>query len=104
MIVQPFSPKYGSTQTFTPGAASSAPITIDRDKQSRQVRIWNSGANVAYVKIGSSSNGGTAAATTADHFLPPNSISIITKDPQQDILAHISPAGTTLVLNLGEGF
>jgi len=103
MIVQPFSPKYGSTQTLTPGAAS-AQVTIDRDKQSRQVRIWNSGANVAQIKIGSSANGGTVTASAVDHFIPPNSISLITKDPQHDILAHISALGTTLVLNLGEGF
>lgn len=103
MITQPFAPKYGSTQTLTPGAAS-AQVTIDRDKQSRQVCIWNSGANVAFVRIGSSLNGALTASAT-DHFIPPSAIpTIITKDPQHDMLAHISATGTTLLVNLGEGF
>lgn len=100
MITQPFSPKYGSTRSLTP-AAGSAQIVLDADKQSRQVRIANTGANVAYVRISADA---APVATSADYPVLPNSITVISKDPQHDRIAHISAAGTTLLVTLGEGF
>lgn len=97
--IQPFFPKAGSTQTVTP-AAASANLVVDADKLSRQVRICNTGASIAYVRIGL----GAQVATTADYPVLSGNITVISKDPAHDNLAHISAAGTTLAISLGEGF
>lgn len=101
MIIQPFFPKYNSNQIVTPGAASAA-ITIDGDN--RQVRIVNTGANIAYVQTCSSRDNATHVASTADFPIPGGMAATITKDTSHDRLAHISAAGTTLNIMTGDGF
>lgn len=101
MIIQPFMPKYNSNQVVTPGAASAA-ITIDKDN--RQVRIVNTGANIAYIQTYSSADNATHTATTADFAIPAGMAATITKDTSHDRLAHISAAGTTLQIMTGDGF
>lgn len=92
-------PRTGSTQTVTPGAAS-ATVTIATPDPN--VRLLNTGANICYVRTFSSTQG-AQSATVADHAIAPGQSSTISKDPQHDRLAHISPAGTTLVISTGEG-
>lgn len=98
-VKQPFNPAYGSTLTVTPGAAS-ANVAIDTRRESKNLRILNTGANIAYVRVGS----GAQTATAADFPIAPGQASTITKDQDHDNLAHISPAGTTLVITRGEGW
>jgi len=101
MIIQPFFPKYNSNQVVSAGAASAV-ITIEKDN--RQVRILNTGANIAYVQTYSSLDNAAHAATVADFPVAPNQSCIISKDTSHDRLAHISAAGTTLQIMTGDGF
>lgn len=95
----PFAPSYGSSQTVSP-AASSATITLPTGN--RSVRIVNTGASIAYVRIFNSQSG-ALAATVADFPVPAGMASTITKGPYDDRLAHISAGGTTLQIMVGEG-
>jgi len=100
-IKQPFFPSYGSNQVVSPAAAAAA-ITIDKD--AKQVRIINTGANIAYVQTYSSTESPAPVATTADFPIPAGGASTITKSMYHDRLSHISAAGTTLQIMTGEGF
>jgi hypothetical protein len=91
-----FNPTYGSTQTLTAGVASSSATLQPGTKN---IRVANTGANIAYFRIGK----GSVTATTSDCFILPNTIEIFTKDNDDSVFAHISPAGSTLVITLGEG-
>jgi len=97
---QPFSPHYGTSQTLTAGAAA---LTANIDPFDKNVRIVNTGANIAYIRI-SSSSGTVVAATTADHAIPASSTSTVTKADGQDRLSYISAAGATLIVSTGEGW
>lgn len=101
MIKQPFFPNYGTNQVVTPAAASAA---IDINKTSRQVRIVNTGANIAYVQTYNSLDNATHVATTADFPIAAGMAATISKDTSHDKLCHISAAGTTLQIMTGEGF
>ena len=98
-VKQPFNPAYGSTQTLTP-AAASANVVIDADKTSKNLLIQNTGANIAFVRVGA----GAQTATAADLPIPAGKSLVITKDQSHDNLAHISAAGTTLLVTRGEGW
>lgn len=101
MTNQPFAPAYGTNLVLTPAVASSAAVALDLGKTNRQVRITNTGANIAYVRIGPAD---LPAATTADFPIPPGMSFTITKDPQHTHIRHISAAGSTLQVMLGEGY
>lgn len=100
----PFSPHFGSGQTLTAGAASA---NVGIGSSSRQVRVMNTGSNIAYVRTYNSLAAGDVAsagvATAADFAVPPNVVSIITKGENHDRLAHISALGTTLNVMVGNG-
>ena len=96
---QPFNPAYGTTQQLT-ATSSSAQVTIDSRGRTKQVRILNTGSNIAYIRIGT----GTVTATVADFPVAPNQASTITKFQDSDVLAYISAAGTTLEVTIGEGW
>lgn len=94
----PFSPKYGSGQNVT-ASGTSASITLA--KGTKQVRVCNTGStNPAQVRVGN----GAQTATAADFHLPAGAIEVITKNEDDDTLAYISAAGTTLNVTLGEGW
>lgn len=95
-----FSPHYGSNQVVTPGAASAA-ITIAAG--SKQVRIVNTGANIAYVRTYRDADG-AQTASAADFPIAAGARETITKDDTHDRLAHISASGTTLNVMTGEGW
>lgn len=101
MIKQPFFPAYGTNQVVSP-AAGSATITINKDN--RQVRIVNTGANIAYVQTFSSQDQAGTTATTADFAVPAGAMCTISKDTDHDQLAHISASGTTLNIMTGDGY
>ena len=89
----------GANQIVNP-AAGSASITID--KTSTAVRLHNTGANICYVRIGSSVSG--TPATTADTPVPAGTVLILNKSTEEDTLSHISAAGTTLNVQTGEEY
>lgn len=99
-IKQPFAPQYGSNQVLTAGAASAK---VGINKESKQVRVVNTGANKGYFRIYDSSNG-VQSATTADCPVAAGAAVTVTKGGNQDTIAYISAAGTTLEVMTGEGF
>lgn len=101
MIKQPFMPAYGTNQVLS-AAAASANATINKDN--RQVRIVNTGANIAYVQTYSSADQPGTAASIADFPIAGGQASTITKDTKHDTLAYISAAGTSLQVMTGDGY
>ena len=101
MIYQPFFPSYGSNQVIAPAAASAA-ITIN--KENKQVRIVNTGANIMYVQTYSSLESPAPVATTADFPIAAGMAATITKSMDHDRLCYISATGTTANVMTGEGF
>lgn len=99
---QPFAPNYGRNQVLSP-AAGSASVVIDPQRLNDQLRFYNSGANKCYVRTFDSRNG-AQSATTADYPIGPGAYSTITKFQDDDSLATISAAGTTLEVIPGRGF
>ena len=99
MIAQPFFPHYGTNQVLTAGAAS-APYSLD--KQDKQVRVTNTGANKAYFRT-YDSGAGTPAASSADYCVPAGGVATVSKQGHNAI-AVISATGTTLEVITGEGF
>lgn len=97
-IKSPFMPERGSNQVVSPGAASAA-ASVKPDAKS--VRFVNSGANICYVRMGTSVS--AATATTADTPILPNSALILQKQMGDDRVAYISASGTTLNIQTGEG-
>lgn len=102
-IRQPFMPAYGQGQAASATATSA---TININAANKQVRIVNTGTNIAFVRTFSSKTvtSPAQAATAADMPIPPNMAVTITKDESHDQLAHISATGTTLQIITGEGF
>lgn len=96
-----FVPKYGSGIAVSPGASSAASV-IDGDNW--QVRIVNTGSNIAFVRTYSSKTSPEPVATAADYAIPPGMASIVSKAWGHDKIAYLSPAGTTLQIMTGEGF
>ena len=100
-FITPFAPHYGSTKTVAP-AAAAASASISVASQDKQVRLLNTGANIAYVRIGNSANG-AVVASAADFPVAAGASMIISKSVLDDTLAYISPAGSTLVISTGNG-
>lgn len=95
-ITTAFSPAYGSGQTVSP-AAAAASITLANTGNS--ICLTNTGTNICYVKVSAAAT----SATTADYPVQAGAQVILTRDPQQTVLSHISASGTTLHVMLGEG-
>lgn len=98
--LQPFSPHYGSGQTVTATSAAAASVTINSN--SFNVMVTNTGAQIAYVRVGTDS----ATATAADFPVLAGSQAAITKGSGQNILSYIGVAAgdTTLHIMTGEGW
>lgn len=96
---QPFSPKYGSNQIVTIGAAASVDAPIDASNQN--VRILNTGVNIAHVRVMA---GTGTAATAADYPIGAGQDKVITKAIGQNNIACYSLLGTTLQVMTGEGW
>jgi len=95
-IKSPFMPTRGANQVVTP-AATSASVSVNPSAKS--VRFVNSGTNICYVRMGQSPQ----TATTADTPVLPNSAIILQKQMDDNTVAYISAAGTTLNIQTGEG-
>lgn len=96
-IREAFAPVYTKGITVTPAAASA---NAEFGKGSKSVQLHNTGAAICYIRIGT---GSTLAATTADYALPAGALRILSKAQDDDRLAYISAAGTTLNAIPGEG-
>ncbi len=96
---QAFAPRYGSNQVVTPGAASA---TINIDPECKNVRVINTGANKGYFRIFKTEDG-ALSASVADMCVAAGMATTVTKASGQDKLAHISAAGTTFEVVVGEG-
>lgn len=95
-IHSPFNPQRGGNQVLTANAASqSASLTINN----KSVRCVNSGANICHVRIGFTPQ----VATTADTPILAGSSVVLHKQIDEDAIAYISAAGTTLHVQTGEG-
>lgn len=92
----PFQGQRGANKVLTPAAGSaSTAISVG----TKSVRLVNVGANICHVRIGQ----GAQTATTADTPIRAGSEIVLTKADDDDTLAHISAAGTTLHAQTGEG-
>lgn len=100
MIIQPFFPQYGSNQVLT---ASSSPQHTGINKDSKQLRVVNTGANKGYFRT-YDSTGGAQAATAADCPVAAGAAITVTKSATHDSMAYFSATGTTLEAMTGEGF
>lgn len=97
--MNPFSPSFKSNNNLTAtGTAASIPIIADDD----QVRIVNSGNNVAYVQT-YDSKGTVEAADDSDYAVFPAQSSVITKPQSHNALSYFSPLGTTISVMTGKG-
>ena len=95
-IRAPFEPRRGTNQVFAiTGVSGSTNI----DQEAKSVRIVNSGANLCYIRIGQ----GAQTATAADMVVLGNSSVIVSKGEGDDTIAAVSPSGTTLHVQTGEG-
>lgn len=97
---QPFSPHYGTNQVLS--AAAGAAIA-NLDPVDKSVRIINTGANKAYIRIYNSA-GTVGVASVADFPVLPGASSTITKADGHDRMSYQSTAGTTLEVCTGEGW
>ncbi len=96
MDPRPFSPSRGTNQVVTPAAVSAS---VEIAKGARSVRLVNSGANICYVRIGA----GAQTASTADMPVRSAESVIVSKGDDENTVAYISSAGTTLNIQTGEG-
>ena len=96
-IREAFAPVYTKGITVAPAVGSA---NTEFGKGSKSVQLHNTGANICYVRIGT---GSTLAATAADYAVPAGALRIISKAQDDDYLAYISAAGTTLNAIPGEG-
>lgn len=95
-----FMPKYGSTQTASPGAGSG---TLTIGKGNKTLRVKNTGAtNPMFFRTGVAADA-AVTATAADVPVYPGEVVYIEKPQDHDTLAHISAAGTTMTVMAGEG-
>lgn len=93
----PFNPSYGSGQTQTATAASAQYSII---AGTRSICVTNTGTtNPVYVRLGQ----GTVTATTADYIVMPSSQVSLGKFEDDNVIALISPAGTTVNFICGAG-
>lgn len=97
-IRAPFQGIRGGNKVVTPNA-TSANTTIDAGAKS--VRFVNSGANICYVRVGTSVSG--TPATTADTPIRAGSDLIVQKADGENTVSYISASGTTLNIQPGEG-
>ena len=98
-MIKPFCPQYKSNQNVS-ATSPAAYITINRD--SDQIRIVNSGSNVAYICTYDSAGTVQVAAAT-DFAIFPNQTSTISKSEYHDRLSYFSAAGATLSIMTGQG-
>ncbi len=101
-IKEPFTPGDTVTLNCTTTTGNTA-LTGHNGKGKRQVRIYNSGAEIAFVNIGDD----TVDATTSKFPIPPGAVEVITVHDaagSQRYIAGITSTGTTIIFaTVGEG-
>ena len=91
-----FQPQRGSNVSVTPSATSAS---ININPESKSIRLVNQGAEVCYVRWGL----GIQAATVNDFILRANSEVYVRKGDGENTIAYLSPNGTTLHIQTGDG-
>jgi hypothetical protein len=98
MSFKTLQPVYGSGVTISAGAASTNTFT---NSGASQLCITALNNVQCYVRVG----GVSAVATTADYPIPVGGQVTITKNPEDDYIAVIAPAGGgSLHVMEGDGF
>jgi hypothetical protein len=97
-MAETFLPKSGGATGASIAAATSSAST-GVDGTCPQVRLYNSGSVIVYVRWGKSAQ----TATTSDMALAPGSVEVFSKQ-DADTIAAITSAGTaTLYITSGHG-
>lgn len=97
--MQPICPAYGTGQTVAPAIGSAIATLI---KGSNQLILTNLGAAVCHVRVANAAD--APVATANDYPILAGQQVTITRGRDQDALAHICAAGTTLHIMNAEGF
>ena len=96
METSPFQPAYGNNQVLAAGAVSATAGILPASKS---IRIVNSGANIAYFRVGE----GAQTATVADCPILSGQSIIVEKGDGDNNIGYISALTTTLQVQSGEG-
>lgn len=89
-----------TTKTISASTTSASATWTDADKSGDCLRIFNSTAGVAFVRIGR----GAQTATTADIPIAPNAAEVIGCNDNSDTVAVILSTGTgSVYATKGEG-
>jgi hypothetical protein len=96
-VLQTFAPAYGSGVSVTATGTSAASVV---GGESKSLCITNTGTNIGYVRVGTS----TATASAADYPIVAGAQVTITKPQDSTHCAYFSSAGTTFHIMGGEGF
>jgi len=100
---KPFVPSYGSNTTMTLVAAT--PQTRPINGNDSTIRVFNTGANPAYIISYNSINGAQVASATKGTYIPIGMMFMFTKANSADTLSAFSTLGTSLEVMTGvEGF
>jgi len=91
-----FQPSRGANITVTANGTSAS---INIDPIAKSVRLVNEGAAICYVRWGV----GNQTATVNDFVLRANSEAYVRKGDGENTIAYISPTGTTLHIQTGNG-
>ena len=93
---RPFQPFYGDNQSVN---ATATPATITLGARTTSVRLINTGAKTAFIRIGR----GSQTASLADCPIIGGKEIILFKDEDQDTLSYIAPENTVLLIQTGIG-
>jgi hypothetical protein len=97
MISGPFIPKYGSGIVISATATASTGAVA---KDSKCIKVSNSGTGVAYFRVGDSLLGN---ATNADCAVLPGESRIVVKHMDHTVISVMAPVSATLSIISGEG-
>lgn len=95
-VKAPFQGNRGGNRIVSVVAVSSSASIASSNKS---VRIVNTGASIAHVRIGP----GAQTASNADTPIRAGTEIILSKGDGDNVIAYISSAGTTLHIQPGEG-
>mgnify|MGYP001066121005 FL=1 len=105
MLTKPFRPRAGATVSVSATTVSARAHMAAAPSNGRfQVRLFNAGADLAFVAFG----GPAVAATAADHALPSGAVEVVTvdstdADPHDYVAAICASGSATVYAAPGEG-
>lgn len=96
-IRAPFQPKRGANHVAT---VTNSSVSTAIDAAAKSVRLVNTGADIAYVRIGVAPQ---TALSGLDMPVVAGTELVVSKGMGEDVIAYISPTTTTLHIQTGEG-